>query len=64
MATAVLGLNLIKAYDRGGQRVEALNDVSLEVYPGEMVALIGRTGAASQLFSISLAVSIGRIPGG
>ena len=45
MATVVLGLNLIKAYDRSGQRVEALNDVSLEVYPGEMVALIGRTGA-------------------
>ena len=43
MAAAVLGLNLNKAYTVGGERVHALNDVSLEVYPGEMIGVVGRT---------------------
>ena len=45
MAATVIGLNLSKAYNVGGERVHALNDVSLEVYPGEMVGVVGRAGA-------------------
>ncbi len=45
MATAVHGFNLTKEYNVGGERVRALNDVSLEVHPGEMVGVVGRSGA-------------------
>ena len=45
MAATVIGLNLSKAYNVGRERVHALNDVSLEVYPGEMVGVVGRAGA-------------------
>ena len=45
MAATVQGLNLTKVYNLGDQQVYALNDVSLEVYPGEMVAILGRPGS-------------------
>ena len=45
MASTVQGLNLSKSYSLGGEQVHALDDVSLEVYPGEMVGVVGRTGA-------------------
>ena len=33
-----------KAYTVGKERIHALNDVSLEVFPGEMIGIVGRTG--------------------
>ena len=45
MGATVVGKNLTKTYNLGDQMLYALNDVSLEVYPGEMVAIIGRTGS-------------------
>ena len=45
MAAILQALNLTKAYDLGGDRVHAVNDVSLEVYPGEMVAVGGYDGS-------------------
>ena len=44
MGAIVQALNLCKAYALGDEPFLALNDVSLEVYPGEMVAITGRTG--------------------
>ena len=38
-------MNLNKMYNLGDERIQALNDVSLELYPGEMVAIVGRPGA-------------------
>ena len=36
--------NVVKTYSSGALRVTALNDVSLSVYPGEMVAIMGSSG--------------------
>lgn len=42
---AILALrDVCKDYDSDGQRVKALAGVSLEVQPGEFVALVGRSG--------------------
>ncbi len=32
-------------YTVGKERIHALNDVSLEVFPGEMIGIVGRTGS-------------------
>src|SRR5438876_9791648 len=40
----VMFRNVIKDYSADGQFVRALNGVSLEVAPGEFVALVGRSG--------------------
>lgn len=45
MAAILQTLSLTKTYDLGGERVEAVNDVSLEVYPGEMAAVGGNDGS-------------------
>ena len=45
MSGTVVGTNLSKAYQVGGEQVNALSDVSVEVFPGEMVAIKGRNGA-------------------
>ena len=37
--------NLSKAYRRGGQSVPVLNDISLDVMPGEFTALMGPSGS-------------------
>ena len=44
---------MIKVYPKDGEQVYALNDLSLEVYPGEMVAIVGRRGSGkTSLLSI------------
>ena len=45
MDTTVQGLNLTKVHQLGDERIYALNNVSLEVYPGEMLAIVGRPGS-------------------
>ena len=45
MAASVQALNLTKVYPVGSEPVYALNDVSLEVNLGEMVAVLGRAGS-------------------
>ena len=43
MVATIQASNLTKAFSLGEQRVYALNDVSLEVHPGEMLAIVGST---------------------
>ena len=45
LAATVHGMNLSKVYERDGQRFYGLYDVSAEIYPGEMVAILGKRGS-------------------
>ena len=45
MAATLQASNLTKVYNLGGEPVYALNDVSLEIQPGQMVAILGRSSA-------------------
>ncbi len=37
--------NVVKVYTIGTQKLRALNDVSLDIYPGEFACIIGRSGS-------------------
>jgi len=49
VAAKVQAVNLTKVYRRGQELVYALNSASLEVYTGEMVALVGRPGSGKSV---------------
>ena len=42
LAATVHGTQLSKVYERDGQRFYGLYNVSFEIYPGEMIAILGR----------------------
>lgn len=37
--------NIYKIYDLGEEKIEALRDVSIEIFPGEFVAIVGKSGS-------------------
>jgi len=37
--------NLHRIYQSAGEEVHAVNDVSLDIYPGQLTAIVGRSGA-------------------
>ena len=45
MTATVQGINLTKQHQLGHDTVSALDSVSLEVFPGEMLAIVGRPGS-------------------
>ena len=45
MPELVQGLHLTKVHQVGGEQIRALNDVSLEIFPGEMVGIWARGGS-------------------
>ena len=45
MAATVQGSELTKVYQLGNELVYALNRASLDVYPGELLAVVGRAGS-------------------
>ena len=55
MNPAIRASNLTKAYHLGNERVQTLNDFSLEVFPGEMVAIVGRNGSGKSTLLHTLA---------
>ena len=49
MAASLQARGLSKEYHLGSERLRAVSDVSLEVYPGEMVAILGRPGSGKSM---------------
>ena len=45
MGPTVHGLNLTKQFQLGDENVKSLDDVTLEIYPGEMIAIVGESGS-------------------
>lgn len=45
-STSIIGVDhLSKSYEVGGQKIHAVNDISLEIHSGEFVALVGASGS-------------------
>lgn len=42
--------NMIKIYHMGSQTVAALNDVSMDVFPGDYIAIMGSSGSGKSTF--------------
>ena len=47
---AIRALNLTKEYQMGPEVVHALRGVSVDVYPGELVAIMGASGSGKSTF--------------
>ena len=53
MVTCVQAVNVVKVYPAGQEIVRAVDDVTMEVFPGEMVAIVGkRVSGKSSLLHI------------
>ncbi len=52
-------IDLVKEYENGGQRVAVLKNIRFQVYPGEMVAVMGPSGSGKStlLFILGLFLS-------
>lgn len=45
MTPVLKALNVCKSYELGDTKIDALKDVSIEIFPGEFVAIVGKSGS-------------------
>ncbi len=50
MQTVISVKNIFKIYKMGSQTLAALNDVSMDVFPGEYIAIMGSSGSGKSTF--------------
>jgi putative ABC transport system ATP-binding protein len=50
MQTVISVKNIFKIYKMGSQTLAALNDVSMDVFPGEFIAIMGSSGSGKSTF--------------